>query len=259
MDYETRKTERTQRLRDRASRLAVEADAATMAAKSISDRIPFGQPILVGHHSEKRHRRDVERINRASRKAVELRDEATSLIRRADASENDRTISSDDPRALDKLRAKLAEIEARRARMVAANKAVRSKSPRESLAALGFSAELIEKIMTPDFAGRIGFPPYALQNAAAECSRIRKRIEGLVASASEPARESIVVGGAKIEEAENRVRIVFDGRPNDEMVQRLKSRGFRWAPSVGAWQRQATNAARFAARQILEVDREASA
>src|SRR5690606_15269808 len=30
-----------------------------------------------------------------------------------------------------------------------------------------------------------------------------------------------------------------------------KKAGFRWAPSVGAWQRQLTNAARHAAREIL--------
>ncbi|WP_132290495.1 DUF3560 domain-containing protein [Kribbella sp. VKM Ac-2568] len=34
------------------------------ARRQISDHIPLGQPILVGHHSERRHRRDIERMDR---------------------------------------------------------------------------------------------------------------------------------------------------------------------------------------------------
>jgi hypothetical protein len=35
------------------------------------EMIPMGQPILVGHHSERRHRRDLERHDRNIRKAIE--------------------------------------------------------------------------------------------------------------------------------------------------------------------------------------------
>jgi len=40
--------------------------------------IPFGQPILVGHHSEGRHRRTIERADNAMRKACEESDKAKS-------------------------------------------------------------------------------------------------------------------------------------------------------------------------------------
>jgi len=46
------------------------------AAKEISSYIPFGQPILVGHHSEGRHRRDLQRIDDNMRKSVEASDKA---------------------------------------------------------------------------------------------------------------------------------------------------------------------------------------
>lgn len=39
--------------------------------KGIHSCIPFGQPILVGHHSERRHRRDLERADNGMRKAIE--------------------------------------------------------------------------------------------------------------------------------------------------------------------------------------------
>ena len=46
--------------------------------------IPFGQPILVGHHSEARHRRTIERANDAMRKSVEESDKAERYERRAE-------------------------------------------------------------------------------------------------------------------------------------------------------------------------------
>lgn len=40
--------------------------------------IPMGQPILVGHHSERRHRNDLERSDNAMRKSLEEDKKATS-------------------------------------------------------------------------------------------------------------------------------------------------------------------------------------
>lgn len=66
------------RAQDRADRLDTIADNATARAASASSRahaimdgIPFGQPILVGHHSERHARRDAERIDNAIRSTVE--------------------------------------------------------------------------------------------------------------------------------------------------------------------------------------------
>lgn len=39
-------------------------------SRQISDGIPMGQPVLTGHHSEKRHRRDLARINGKMAKSV---------------------------------------------------------------------------------------------------------------------------------------------------------------------------------------------
>ena len=61
--YELRQAERKERLATRADRLQAEANGRFSRAHSIADGIPFGQPILVGHHSEKRHRADLARID----------------------------------------------------------------------------------------------------------------------------------------------------------------------------------------------------
>jgi phospholipid N-methyltransferase len=49
-----------------------DAERATEAVKAISDNIPLGQPILIGHHSEKRARRDAQKIENGMRHAVKM-------------------------------------------------------------------------------------------------------------------------------------------------------------------------------------------
>ncbi len=62
---------------------AAGAEAASKAVAAIADGIPMGQPILVGHHSEKRARKDAERITSGMRRAVKLWDEASYWADRA--------------------------------------------------------------------------------------------------------------------------------------------------------------------------------
>lgn len=80
---EESEADRAERMDDRADALAAkaarkgsEADARQRSAQDIADGIPMGQPILVGHHSERRHRRDMARIDANMRKSIELADEA---------------------------------------------------------------------------------------------------------------------------------------------------------------------------------------
>ena len=249
--YEARKAERLNRLREKAQRLELAAEGAHAAARGIAEHIPMGQPILVGHHSERRHRRDLDRIDRGYRKSAELAREADALRLRAQRSEATDAISSDDPDAIPKLRAKLEGLESNRARMVATNKAVRSKDPRSALATMAYSAAAIDKLLAPDFAGRVGFPAYALANAASEVARVRKRIAGLEARAVSAAPAAVHVGDVRIEEADNRVRIVFPGKPDEATRAALKKSGFRWSPTVGAWQRHASHGAWFEAKRVF--------
>lgn len=80
-----RSAERAERLDGRAERLAGEATSASAAAHRIMDMIPSGQPVLVGHHSEKRHRRDLGRIDSAMGKAVQAHRDSEATARAADS------------------------------------------------------------------------------------------------------------------------------------------------------------------------------
>lgn len=62
------------------------------------------------------------------------------------------------------------------------------------------------------------------------------------------------VGGEVVANADdNRLQIFFAGKPGEDLRHELKSRGFRWAPSVGAWQRQLTNNAVYAAKAVVAL------
>lgn len=168
-------------------------------------------------------------------------------------------ISSDDPQALTKLEAKLAKLEKHQELMKAANAAIRMKDKEKGdkrLAELGYTPEEIAELRAPDFAGRIGYPAYALQNNNANIRRIRERIEELEKRQDSPAPEGWKFdGGEVVINAElNRLQIVLDDRPDADTKQALKSHGFRWAPSQGAWQRQLTDNAIHAAKAITRAE-----
>ena len=50
---------------------------------------------------------------------------------------------------------------------------------------------------------------------------------------------------------ENRLQLFFDGKPNAEMITKLKGAAFRWSPRNKAWQRVLTDNAVAAANRIL--------
>lgn len=75
-DEDTSLTDRAEQRADRfdvySEKRMADAERARKAVDAIADNIPFGQPILVGHHSEKHARRDAEKIENGMRKAVKM-------------------------------------------------------------------------------------------------------------------------------------------------------------------------------------------
>jgi hypothetical protein len=78
---------RAERLGERADRTSAAANADYARARQMAEAIPFGQPILVGHHSEGRDRNYRARMGRTYDRAFEGMAEAERLEGRAAAAE----------------------------------------------------------------------------------------------------------------------------------------------------------------------------
>lgn len=66
-----RAEERAERFENYSDNRERDAEAARARVDQIAGGIPMGQPILIGHHSEKHARRDAEKIENGMRKAVQ--------------------------------------------------------------------------------------------------------------------------------------------------------------------------------------------
>ena len=64
--------------------------------------------------------------------------------------------------------------------------------------------------------------------------------------------ENVLYFETIINETENRLQLVFDGKPEPEQITALKHNGFRWSPRFKAWQRQLTENAICAVWQVVK-------
>lgn len=80
-----RAEDRAERFEGYSDRRAEESESALRAVDRITDGIPMGQPILVGHHSERHARRDAKKIEDGMRRALKLWDTSAYWSYRAKA------------------------------------------------------------------------------------------------------------------------------------------------------------------------------
>jgi hypothetical protein len=254
-DYERKQQERKERYEELAESHRKRSNERYNEARKIGSLIPFGQPILVGHHSERGHRSALKKIDNNMRKSIE-HDETADYYEQKAKSVGKGGISSDDPDAIKKLQSKLDDLEATQTLMKAANLAIRKKDVEKGnveLVKLGFTDGQISSLREGDFAGRIGFAPYQLQNNNANIRRIRERIEQLQKAAEREHQEREYSDVKLVQNVEeNRIQIIFPDKPNDAILGELKANGFRWSPKNNAWQRHLNNAGIFKAKKIAE-------
>ncbi len=174
--FEDRKAAKIDRYRSYAANARGRATTAHRTAEQIRAVIPFGQPILVGHHSEGRHRRDLDRQWNAIGRSVEENRKADHWQRRADAVESDTSISKADPEAVTKLRAKVDELTAQRDRLKAYNKTCRKGAPDLSILSEREKAGLLSCIRANQVGDNQAMPAYALSNLTANIRRYEKRL-----------------------------------------------------------------------------------
>lgn len=227
--YEERQEAKREAIRERAEKIRAKAEHLHKEGWERLQSIPFGQPILIGHHSEKSDRSFRSGAVRKIDRSVELATHADELESRAD---NIGTggISSDDPEAIAKLELKLLNLKAGHAEMVSQNKAARTN-----------------KIEKP-------YAAYQLANSSAAIRSVQKRIDNLKARAeTAPMTEKSGNGWTMYEDKDtNRIVITFSGIPSESIRKSLRSYGFLWTPSRTAWTRRATNS-RFAVERAYQI------
>lgn len=152
-------------------------------------------------------------------------------------------IMSGDSDAVARLEDKIRQAEAHQEQMKTVNNAHKKflKDP-ASLDKSGFS-ESVKQIIrnyVPAYSWEPHpFAPFELTNNNANIRRMKQRLEGLRRAKATPETEiENESNGIRLEDspADNRVRLFFPDKPSADVRSTLKSKGFRWTPSLGCWQ-----------------------
>jgi len=159
---------------------------------------------------------------------------------------------------VERLQDKLDNLTRAQEMMKAANKIIRDKKLAEvekvdELVALGFSEQTSLKMMEPDFCGRIGFADYALRNNLAKIKDTEAKIKRHAAMAqAEDVEKEYPWGTFRKDFSDERYRFIFDGKPEQKVIDLMKSNAFKWSRANGAWQRQITPNATYAVKRMIE-------
>lgn len=244
-DYQERVEARRERLENAAARAQLEGDSAAQRSHDIMDSIPFGQPILVGHYSEQRDRREREKAWNLLGKSVEKRQAAQEYRDRA-AAVGRTGISSDDPEAIDKLREKRAALIVARDRAKEVGKILRAAKLQRSV--VDRSREAIDAALAPlaltdneraavaRQAYHMGWWGYSPDSETREIARIDQRIKLLEAQAH-VALAPITSAAFTITDdpGQNRLVLKLSTRVERDVFQALRQAGWRWAPTQQAF------------------------
>lgn len=252
MTYRERRERKAERLREWADQREAKGRAQVEGARTISSYIPFGQPILVGHHSEKRHRRDLDRIDRGFSNGYGNIEKADSFRSRADNIEAaaDRAIYDDDPDAIERLEEKIAKLEAERERNKTFNKTHAfvgdNRFDREGRVGeivgkrTGFVTVRFKDGTTEDVPRARVFPAlssYVASNLNGLLGTTRKRLDYLKRQRDNDAtRTTREAAGATIaRNANGWLEVAFPDKPEREILDELRAAGFFWDRKRMCW------------------------
>lgn len=238
-EYEAKVQARLERWRAASAKAQAESERTLSDARKMAGVIPFGQPILVGHHSERGDRRYRGRIESKFRKGFELHKKAQYYAQRAAAAEKNDAIMSDDPRAVEKLTRKIALLEEWQETMKAMNKAhaayLKNPASLDKNDALSEDQKQVIRAYKPAYSWEPHpYPPYALQNNNANIRRCRERLEEVEKKQSLK-DEDFTANGVRVEgrPGENRIRLYYGRRVDLDTYKLLRQHGFRPLRSAG--------------------------
>ncbi len=174
-----------------------------------------------------------------------------------------RPIMAGDADAIERLAVELAYLERNQMRMKKANVAIlkHAKAGIEvqtlALVELGFSPDRAAELLNPPHGREVGFAFFRLKNNGASVRRVRQRLEHLEKMHALPVQKAQGEGvTVEVDPPANRVRLLFDGKPDADTRDRLKSCGFRWTPTLGAWQAYINHRTQELARSFVMPARE---
>jgi hypothetical protein len=254
-NYAERKENRVETYKNLAEKNLKEAEERWDIVHGIQSAIPLGQPIIVGHHSEKRHRRDLKKIENNAHKALEAEKKAEYYMRKAKAAEKNQAISSDNPEAITELKNKIEELTKANELMKKANKVYKKTGNLNDETI----PENIKKVGNKNIEYQRGWkdakdckPFYHLNTT--EIKRLRQRLERLEKLQETEYQEKEINGiNIVIDPEDNRVRLLFQDIPSEETRKKLKHNGFKWSPRNKAWQRMITD---YAIRRAEDIAKE---
>lgn len=224
---------KVERRREWSEKAAARSSSAFERAQGMASAIPFGQPILVGHHSEKRDRRYRAKICATFDTAAAEHQKAQHHDRRADglAHQLETSIYSDDPDATLALRQKMRELE----QSCEQSKAMNTAYKRGGI-------EAIEKQFGHDLACAardtmaLGWSwikvPFSNESARREIRRCKLRIAEIEKRAARTAAAQDA-GGVKLTCSETWATVTFAEKPAREVLAALRAAGYRWG--AGSW------------------------
>lgn len=218
IDYVERQEYKKDLYQERAEQAEQRSQAHYENHSKIASVIPMGQPILIGHHSEKRHRNDLKKIDNEMRKSIQESEKADYYRNKVDNIDNSKAISSDDPKAIEKLQARIEELEK-------AKEEVKAR-PHEW---------------------------YELPYLNADIRRAKERIKEIQELEELQFEDIIFTGGKAILNRDiNRLQFLFDTKPDEETRTLLKKHGFKWSRYEQAWQRLYNRNGIYAVRYVIE-------
>lgn len=252
MSYKEKIERKKERFNQLANKAEIESNNRFSNARTLTDMIPMGQPILVGHHSEKGHRAHLKKIDNNMRKGVEASQKASYYANKA-ASVGTGGISSDDPEAIKLLQEKLNKLEKEKDYMKKINKAFKKGTLKEE----GFTEEQIheleDKIKKAYSWEKQPFPGYLFTNIGATIRATKKRITDLQVLRNNDSTDIEHKNFSFTENKdENRYIFKFPGKPDEETRTIIKRHGFKWSRYAMAWVRKVTLNARFSKDNLIK-------
>jgi hypothetical protein len=223
-----------------------------------SSRIDAGCPswLIAGSGNSGKFAHQKEKQNRMRDKNMEEWREINDLICIKLKGIGMGGISSDDPGAVSKLRREAERLEGLQEKMKAANAYYKKYCTLDGCPVL--DPQTIHELKAGmsrarDFGqGQKPYESWDLSNNAAAILRKKARIEELLKKADTEYEGWLFPGGrVELNKDANSVQILFDSKPDGETRDKLKSSGFRWAPSQNSWQRMLNENGIYAAKKLF--------